>query len=161
MQAAVLLEFGAELQVTELELDQPWPDEVVVATAASGLCHSDRLAQAGHSPRAPTVPIVLGHEVAGVVEAVGERVTSVRPGDHVVACAAAFCGWCQWCQRGQQQHCEAMPRPRPPAPPPRLSLHRREVQAFVGIGGFASRLLLHERAVVKIPEAMPLDLAAL
>jgi S-(hydroxymethyl)glutathione dehydrogenase/alcohol dehydrogenase len=166
VQAAVLAEFGTELQVTELELDQPEPDEVVVATAASGLCHSDRLAQAGHSPRAPTVPVVLGHEVAGIIEAVGGRVTSVAPGDPVVACAAAFCGWCQWCQRGQQQHCEAMHRARPPGRPPRLHwprLHWRggEVAAFVGIGGFASRLLLHERAVVKIPAAMPLDRAAL
>jgi S-(hydroxymethyl)glutathione dehydrogenase/alcohol dehydrogenase len=162
MRAAVLPEFGAELQVTELTLDQPWPEEVVVASVASGLCHSDRLAQAGHSPRAPAVPIVLGHEVAGVVEAVGERVTSVCPGDPVVACAAPFCGWCQWCQRGQQQHCEAMPRSRPSGSPPRLRLaHGGEVRAFVGIGGFASHLLLHERAVVKIPEAMPLDRAAL
>jgi S-(hydroxymethyl)glutathione dehydrogenase / alcohol dehydrogenase len=161
VQAAVLAEFGAKLRLAELEVDRPWPDEVVVATAASGLCHSDRLAQAGQSPRARAVPVVLGHEVAGVVEAVGERVTGVRPGDPVVACAAASCGRCQWCARGQEQHCESMHRARPPGSPPRLSLAGVGVEAFVGIGGFASRLLLHERALVRIPATMPLDRAAL
>ena len=161
MQAAVLREFGADLSMVEVELDLTRPDEVLVHTVAAGLCHSDRMAQRGDSPRAPTVPVLLGHEAAGIVDAVGAQVTAVRPGDKVVVCAAAFCGMCEWCQRGLQQHCEAMSRSRPVGSPPRLSLNGTPVAAFVGLGTFATQLLVHERAVVKIPDEMPLDRAAL
>jgi S-(hydroxymethyl)glutathione dehydrogenase / alcohol dehydrogenase len=161
MQAAVLRQYGAQLSVVEMELDRPLAQEVVVRTAASGLCHSDRLAQRGDSPRARTLPVVLGHEAAGIVESVGEQVTTVRPGDRVVACAASFCGMCEWCQRGLQQHCDAMNRSRPAGSRPRLSCAGVPIAAFVGLGGFAAQMLVHERAVVKIPDEMPLDRAAL
>jgi S-(hydroxymethyl)glutathione dehydrogenase / alcohol dehydrogenase len=160
VRAALLQEFRAELSLVDVEHDLPAEDEVVVRTVASGVCHSDRLAQRGDSPRAPTVPVLLGHEVAGVVESVGDRVSLVRPGDKVVGCAASFCGLCEWCQRGLQQHCTAMSRSRPVGSRPRLTFAGQPVDAFVGLGGFAERLLVNERAVVSIPDEMPLDRAA-
>lgn len=161
MQAAVLRQYGARLSVLDLKLGRPLPDEVVVRVVASGLCHSDGLAQRGDSPRARALPLVLGHEAAGIIELVGERVSTVCPGDRVVACAAAFCGMCEWCQRGLQQHCESTSRSRPAGSPPRLSLDGTPVDAFVGLGAFASQMLIHERAVIRVPDDMPLDRAAL
>jgi S-(hydroxymethyl)glutathione dehydrogenase/alcohol dehydrogenase len=161
IQAAVLEEFGKPLVLAELQIDAPAPDEVLIRTAASGICHSDRTAQQGDNPRSPSPPVVLGHEAAGIVESVGVGVTSVRPGDKVVTCAAAACGACEWCQRGLQQHCEFPLRSRRAGEPPRLTRNGNPVAAFVGLGGFASHMLVHERAVVKIPDEMPLDRAAL
>ena len=79
--AAVLEAFGEPLVVQQIELDAPAPHEVVVRTAACGICHSDRSAQEGNSPRAPRVPVVLGHEASGIVDSVGTLVRAVAPGD--------------------------------------------------------------------------------
>jgi S-(hydroxymethyl)glutathione dehydrogenase / alcohol dehydrogenase len=158
--AAVLEGFGEPLVVREVELDSPGRHEVVVRTAACGICHSDRSAQAGDSPRAPRVPIVLGHEASGIVERVGAEVSRVGPGDPVVACAAAPCGVCSWCRRGLEQHCESPLRARPAGEGPRLTRAGEAVDAFVGVGGFATQMLLHERALVRIPDDMPLERAA-
>lgn len=158
--AAVLEAFGEPLVLRDVELDAPGPCEVIVRTAACGICHSDRSAQAGDSPRAPRVPAVLGHEASGIVESVGADVSTVRPGDPVVTCAAASCGVCSWCQRGQEQHCESPLRARPAGEAPRLTRDGEEVDTFVGVGGFATQMLLHERALVRIPDDMPLDRAA-
>jgi S-(hydroxymethyl)glutathione dehydrogenase/alcohol dehydrogenase len=95
------------------------------------------------------------------VERVGSEVTNVRAGDPVVACAAAACGACSWCRRGLEQHCESPLRARAAGEEPRLTHNGHAVRTFVGVGGFSTHMLLHERALVRIPEAMPLDRAAM
>jgi S-(hydroxymethyl)glutathione dehydrogenase/alcohol dehydrogenase len=159
MKAAVLHKFNSDLVIEDVDISAPARDEVVVRTVASGVCHSDRTMQLGAQPL--PLPLLLGHEAAGVVEEVGADVTYVAPGDHVVLCASAFCGVCKWCMRGELQHCENKKRARAAGEPPRLSLWDKGVEPFVGLGGFAEQLLVHERTVVKIPDEMPLDRAAL
>lgn len=158
MKAAVLHEFSSDLVVEDVEVSDPAPDEVLVRTVASGVCHTDRTMQLGANPL--PLPLLLGHEVSGVVEAVGRDVTSVRPGDPVATCASSFCGTCRWCQQGQLHHCENKGRARADGTP-RLRLGTDSVEPFVGLGGFAEQLLVHERTLVKLPDEMPLDKAAL
>lgn len=159
MRAAVLHEFGTELRIEDISISDPAPDEVIVRTVASGVCHTDRTMQDGANPL--PLPLILGHEVAGVVETVGRDVTYVSPGDPVATCASSFCGHCRWCQIGELQHCENKGRTRPQGQPPRLTQDGTAVEPFVGLGGFAEYLLVHERTLVKLPEEMPLDRAAL
>lgn len=159
MKAAVLRDFGADLVIEDVEISEPAPDEVVVRTVASGVCHTDRTMQMGANQL--PLPLLLGHEAAGVVERVGDRVTYVRPGDHVATSASSFCGVCRWCQRGELQHCEDKGRSRPSGQAPRLSSNGVPVEPFVGLGAFAEELLVHERTLVKLPSEMPLDKASL
>jgi S-(hydroxymethyl)glutathione dehydrogenase/alcohol dehydrogenase len=107
------------------------------------------------------LPLVLGHEAAGVVEAVGSNVSYVKPGDPVATTASSFCGHCRWCMRGELHHCENKGRARTPGSAPRLSLAGDSVEPFVGLGGFAEMLLVHERTLVRLPDGMPLDKASL
>lgn len=159
MKAAILHEFDADLVIEDVTMSLPEPDEVLVRVVASGVCHTDRTMQLGANPL--PLPLLLGHEVAGIVEAVGQDVTYVRPGDHVVTNISASCGQCRWCQRGEIQHCEDKHRSRAAGRPPRLSMGDAAVEPLVGIGGFAELLLVHHTAVVRVPDEMPLDRAAL
>lgn len=159
MKAAVLHEFGADLVMEDVSLADPAPDEVLVRTVASGVCHTDRTMQLGANPL--PLPLVLGHEASGIVEAVGRDVSYVKPGDPVATTASSFCGHCRWCMRGDLHHCENKGRSRPAGQPPRLSQRDTPVEPFVGLGGFADMLLVHERTLVKLPEEMPLDKASL
>ena len=159
MKAAILHEFGTDLVIEDVDVADPAPDEVLVRTVASGVCHTDRTMQLGANPL--PLPLVLGHEAAGVVEAVGRDVTYVKVGDPVATTASSFCGYCRWCQRGEPQHCENKGRTRPAGQQPRLSRNGEPVEPFVGLGGFADQLLVHERTLVKLPEEMPLDRASL
>jgi S-(hydroxymethyl)glutathione dehydrogenase / alcohol dehydrogenase len=106
-------------------------------------------------------PIVLGHEGAGVVEGVGTDVTTVRPGDHVVACLSGFCGSCAQCLAGHPNLCVGGAVARSASSPSRLSQLGEAVTAFAGVGSYAERMLLHENSVVKIDPDIPLDRAAL
>lgn len=159
MKAAVLHEFGSTLTIEDVSVAAPGPDEVLVRTVASGVCHTDRTMQLGANPL--PLPLVLGHEVAGLVEAVGRDVSYVKAGDRVATTASAFCGHCRWCQRGALQHCENKGRSRPQGQPSRLTQGDVTVEPFVGLGGFAEQLLVHERTLVKLPDEMPLDRASL
>jgi S-(hydroxymethyl)glutathione dehydrogenase/alcohol dehydrogenase len=159
MQAAMVRNYGEPLVLADVALSAPGPEEVLVRTVASGVCHSDRTMQFGAWDL--PLPMIPGHEPAGVVLATGSRVTDVAVGDHVVASAASFCGSCEWCMRGLLHHCTAKGRVRPDGEPPRAHIGDEPVGAYVGLGGFASQMLLHHRAVVRIPKAMPLDKAAL
>ncbi len=103
--AAVLPALNAPLEIRDIEVEDPRAGEVKVRMGASGVCHSDLSMQNG-TLMGPT-PIVLGHEGAGVVEAVGDGVTSVKPGDHVVISWVPQCGECFYCKRGQGQLCSA------------------------------------------------------
>jgi Zn-dependent alcohol dehydrogenase len=104
VKAAVLRQFGAPLSIEELELAGPRAHEVKVKLLACGFCHSDLHCQEGTVPS--SIPTILGHEACGVVEEVGEGVTKLKPGDHVIACWMVPCGRCFQCLRGRPNICE-------------------------------------------------------
>ncbi|MEI9987500.1 MAG: alcohol dehydrogenase catalytic domain-containing protein [Aliidongia sp.] len=95
MKAAVLHAVGQPMTIEEVSLSKPGPREVLIRTSVAGICHSDLHFADGAYPH--PMPCVLGHEAAGVVEAVGADVTYVKPGDHVVTCLSVFCGHCEQC----------------------------------------------------------------
>jgi S-(hydroxymethyl)glutathione dehydrogenase/alcohol dehydrogenase len=158
VRAAVLEKFDAPLVESEVDLSDVGVDEVLIRVVASGICHSDRSAHLGAQDR--PLPTILGHEASGIVERVGAHVTTVRPGDHVVGSASAFCGHCTWCLRGLTQHCADKGQARADGTA-RLTRGGAQVHPYVGLGGFASHMLVSERAVVRLPEEMPLDKGAL
>jgi S-(hydroxymethyl)glutathione dehydrogenase/alcohol dehydrogenase len=159
VRAAVLHEIPGPLVIEEVAVDAPGPREVLVTNAAAGVCHSDLHFMEGTyvSP----VPVVLGHESAGVVAAVGSEVTYVAPGDHVITCVSVFCGECADCLTGHPYLCHNPDVRRPADGPSRLTLGGAPVSQFGELGSFAEQLLVHERALVKIDPAVPLDRAAL
>ncbi len=159
MRAAVLNEIPGRLRIEDVAVDAPGPHEVTVRTAAAGLCHSDLHFMEGKFV-APT-PLILGHESAGVIEAVGDEVTYVKPGDHVITCLSIFCGHCEFCLSGRPALCDRVGVDRPNGSQPRLSRGGQPVGQFAGLGSFAETMLVHEHATVKIPEQFPLDRAAL
>ena len=161
MRAAVLPNGPGALETVDLRVDAPGDDEVLVRTAACGLCHTDLHLMTGDMP-GPPGPVVLGHEAAGVVEAVGRNVTGIAPGDHVVACVSAFCGQCAECGHGRTFLCERRRSlRRGGSDAPRLSREGSPVEQFAGIGGFAEMMLLHRNSVVKVSRDIPLESAAL
>jgi S-(hydroxymethyl)glutathione dehydrogenase / alcohol dehydrogenase len=159
IRAAVLPRTGADVDIAELDLAPPGPHEVLVRLRASGVCHSDLNAVDG-TAETPT-PAVLGHEGAGIVEAVGPEVTTLRRGDHVVACLSGFCGTCAQCLSGHPNLCTTGAVLRPDTAAPRLSQKGEPFRQFIGIASYAERMLLHENSVVKIEPDLPLDRAAL
>jgi len=161
VKAAVMRANRAPLQLEEVLIDAPGPGEVLVRTAASGICHSDLHVVEGGLPM-PS-PCILGHEPAGVVEAVGEGVTDFAPGDHVIGCISAWCGKCEQCLRGRPYLCTGMANlQRPLDAAPRLrSSDGSPLPQFANLSSFAEQMLTHERALVKIRADMPLDRAAL
>lgn len=159
MRAAVLHEIPGRLAIEDVAVDRPGPREVLIRTAAAGVCHSDLHFMEGSYFW--QTPVVLGHESAGVVEAVGDDVTYVRPGDHVITCTSVFCGECEECLTGHAYFCHNPSVRRPDGAPPRLSLGGQPLAQFAELGSFAEQLLVHERAVVKVDDDVPLVTAAL
>jgi S-(hydroxymethyl)glutathione dehydrogenase/alcohol dehydrogenase len=161
IKAAVCRKAREPLTIEAVEIDKPWGREVLVRTAATGVCHSDLHVVNGESRFPLDRPTVLGHEGAGVVEAVGAEVTTVRPGDHVVACLSGFCGSCAQCLGGHPNLCVGGAVTRPESAPPRLSQQGQAFTQLAAIGSYAERMLLHENSVVKIDPDLPLDRVAL
>jgi S-(hydroxymethyl)glutathione dehydrogenase / alcohol dehydrogenase len=160
MKAAVLHEVNQPLVIEEIGTKKPAAHEVLVRTAAAGLCHSDLHFIEGLYPH--PLPVVLGHESAGVVEQVGSEVTYVKRGDHVVTCLSVFCGTCENCTTGRPAICTNTDVKLPPGVSRRLEWDRPEqLHTFANLSSFAEQMLVHENAVVKIREDMPLDRAAL
>ncbi len=159
MKAAVMRAFNAPLQLEDIEISKPGPREVLVRTVATGICHSDLHVIEAGLPVPP--PLVLGHEPAGIVEAVGAEVTHVVPGDHVIGCLSAFCGNCEFCLSGKPNLCGGAATLRKPGEPPRLSKGAEVINQFAHLSSFAEKMLIHENALVKIRKDMPLDRAAL
>lgn len=159
MKAAVLSKVPGRLTVADLEIDRPRAREVLVRTAAAGVCHSELHFMDG-SWTTP-LPAVLGHEVAGVVEAVGTGVTYLRPGDHVVGCLTPFCGHCEYCMTGRPALCRSSDFARQPGEQPRIWCWDGPVHQFVNLSAFAERMLVHEHTLVRIDPEIPLDRAAL
>jgi S-(hydroxymethyl)glutathione dehydrogenase / alcohol dehydrogenase len=161
MQAAVFRKPHEPLTVEAVAIDAPQRHEVLVRTVASGVCHSDLHLVDGNGRFPLGEPHVLGHEGAGVVEAVGEDVAYVKAGDHIVACLSSFCGSCEQCLAGHPNLCTGGIAGRAASAPPRLSqAGMRVIQGF-GIASYAEYMLLHENSLVRIDEDIPLDRAAL
>lgn len=160
MKAALMRSVDEPLTVESVVIDEPGPLEVLIQVAAAGVCHSDLVFLDGSYPL--PVPAVLGHESAGKVVAVGDRVTHVEPGDHVITALTAFCGGCVYCAEGSTHLCTGKAETRrDPAAQPRLSQGDEEVHQFLDLSSFAEQMLVHESTVVKIPDEVPLDRAAL
>lgn len=159
MKAAVFRAVNTPMEVEEVQIDKPASREVLIRTAATGVCHSDMHFFDGTYPGA--VPCVLGHESAGIVEEVGDAVRYVKPGDHVITCLSVFCGHCEYCLTGHMSLCQEPEVRRGPADAPRLSKAGVSLTQFANLGSFAEQMLVHEHAVVKIRDDMPLDRAAL
>lgn len=161
IEAAVFRKPHEPLTIEKIELDDPAPREVLVRTVATGVCHSDLHVVDGVGRWPLDRPIVLGHEGAGIVEAVGRDVTSVKIGDHVVACLSGFCGTCPQCLSGHPNVCSNSIVARKEGETPRLSLGGQPVRQFINISSYAEKMLLHENSIVKIDSDIPLDKAAL
>lgn len=161
MKAAILHDAPGDLVVEDVTIDAPIGREVLIRTKASGLCHSDLHVMDALLPI--PLPAALGHEAAGLVEAIGPEVTAVRPGDHVITCITHSCGGCTECLNGRIWVCERRQQlmVRGTDTGPRLRLGDRPVYQLGGLGAFAEQILAHESAVVAIDPAMPLDAASL
>ncbi len=154
MKAAVLWERRTPLVIEEIDIADPAPGEARVKIGVSGVCHSDLHQINRDTPSLP--PLVLGHEAAGIVEAVGPGVTRVKPGDRVISAFGMRCGECFFCVRGEHHLCAA------PVPQHvRISKDGRKLNPFLAVGSFAEYANLDARNLVVIPEGMPLDAAAL
>jgi S-(hydroxymethyl)glutathione dehydrogenase/alcohol dehydrogenase len=161
MRAVVVREFG-QVEVAELDVDEPGRGELSIRTTACGLCHSDLHAVDGSFPA--SLPMVVGHEVAGIVEAVGDGVVGFQVGDQVAVTSSPFCGACPACDRGDQWLCHrrgAPPLVRPEGEPPRVAEAGAGVSQFLDIGGFAERVVVSQQAAVVVPDAVPPEVAAI
>lgn len=159
MKALVLNALGHGFDFEEVDIAAPMGREVLVDVQASGLCHTDLLF-ATHD-FVPT-PSVLGHEVAGIVAAVGPEVTQFHVGDHVVGSLAQSCGSCARCLSGRSFQCQQPESTlRRPTEVPLLT--RRGVGLFqgFGLGSFAERALIHENQLTVVPKELPFAQAAL
>ena len=159
MKAAVLHEVDTLLKIEDVQIDSPGPREVLVRTGASGVCHSDlHFVEGKYSI---PMPVLLGHEAAGTVEAVGSLVSYVRPGDRVIMCLSVFCGHCDNCLRGRPVLCSRTDVVRSQSDAPRLTLNDAPVTQMAQLGSFAEQMLVHEHAVVKVRDDMPMEQLAL
>jgi S-(hydroxymethyl)glutathione dehydrogenase / alcohol dehydrogenase len=156
VRAAVLSAPGEPLRVAELDLPDPGPGQVRVRIAATGVCHSDLSLAKGTLRQA--MPVVLGHESAGTVVSVGPGVSGPRPGDRVVLCWAPPCGRCWFCREGEPWLCE---HSSDAATTPYASVEGEPVHPGLSTGGFAQETVVSERAVLPVPDEVPLEHAAL
>ena len=160
MKAAVLYEPNTPLVIEDVSLRKPQSREVLLRTAIAGLCHSDLHFIEGLYPH--PLPVVLGHESAGIVEQVGDGVTYVKPGDHVITCLSVFCGTCENCTTGRPMICSNTDVKLPPGEARRLEWDKpQRLHTGFNLSSFAEQMLVHENALVKIRKDMPLDRAAL
>ena len=159
MKAAVLHEVNQPLVIEEVAINKPAAREVLIRTAYAGLCHSDLHFIEGLYPH--PLPVVLGHESAGIVEAVGSEVGYVKKGDHVITCLSVFCGTCDNCTTGRPFICTNTEVKLPPGAAKRLSLNGKQLHTFTNLSSYAEMMLVHENALVKIGHDFPLDRAAL
>ncbi|MBY8822371.1 Zn-dependent alcohol dehydrogenase [Sphingomonas colocasiae] len=158
MKAAVLHEAKTPLTIEEITVDKPGPREVLIRTVACGVCRSDLHFVDGAYPH--PLPAIPGHEAAGIVEMVGEGVTTVKVGDAVVTCLSAFCGHCEFCVTGRMSLCMGGDTRRKKGEPPRLSMGGAPINQMLNLSAYAELMLVHEHACVAIDPDMPLDRAS-
>src|SRR6201995_4660519 len=160
--AAVVYEPGKRIEIEELDLDGPKDRDVLIRYPHAGLCHSDIHIARGDLPA--RLPMVLGHEGAGIIEEIGAGVSRVKPGDHVVCSFIPNCGICRYCANGQQSICDwgatilegYLPGERFPITGP-----RGQYGAMCMIGTFSQWGVIHQNSVVKVDDDLPLDKAVL
>jgi alcohol dehydrogenase (nicotinoprotein) len=160
--AAVVYEPGKKIEIEELNLDGPEAGEVLIRYTHAGLCHSDLHVQTGDLEA--RLPMVLGHEGAGIVEEVGPGVTRVKAGDHVVCSFIPNCGTCRYCASGQQSICDMgatildgfLPGNRFPLTGP-----KGDYGAMCILGTFSQYGVIHQNSAVKVDDDLPLDKAVL
>jgi S-(hydroxymethyl)glutathione dehydrogenase/alcohol dehydrogenase len=161
--AAVLHEVGKPVAIEEVEVRALADGDVLVRIGATGLCHTDLEVAQGSLPR--PLPIVLGHEGAGVVESVGRGVASLRPGDHVVLSWNPSCGHCFYCDDGQPILCEPFNRHHPRGHlgdgRSRLTLGGKPLNHFLMVSSHAEYCVVQEAGAVKVPSEIPFDRACL
>ncbi len=155
--AAVLRGSGSALEVQTVTVDDPGPGQVRVKLEACGLCHTDLSVMQSVLPRSDAM--VLGHEGAGVVESVGDGVTSLAPGDHVIMTTTAFCGRCLQCIEGMYAQCERMPLNMGGNFP--FHFDGIDLMPFASIGGLCEYTVVAENTAIKIPDDIPLVSASL
>jgi S-(hydroxymethyl)glutathione dehydrogenase/alcohol dehydrogenase len=164
MRAAVLEEFAKPLNVQEVDLADPKDGEALVRLVACGVCHTDMYTASGVDPSG-YAPTVLGHEGAGVVEAVGPGVTSLEPGDHVVTLFSPQCGECAHCVDERTNLCLAIREQQNkgylPDGTTRLSRDGDDIRHFMGTSTFAEYTVMPEIALAKVNPEAPLDRACL
>src|SRR5215510_1498443 len=158
MKAAVFHGPHQALTIEDVEIDKPMAHEVLVRVVASGVCHSDLHFVDGYYPFPE--PAILGHEAAGIVESVGPMVDEFKAGDHVIACLSVFCGRCDYCLTGRTHLCGSRPV-RPKDAPTKFLWQGKPVAQFANLSAYAEKMLVHQNAIVKIRDDMPLDRAAL
>jgi Zn-dependent alcohol dehydrogenase len=155
MDRGIVLSEVGRFDLEEIQVDDPGEGEVLVRIEASGVCHSDlHVVETGWAHR---LPVLLGHEGAGVVEKVGSGVTTPAPGDRVVLGWRSPCGACRWCARGDVRRCRTPPGVRD-------RLHRADGRALsqtLQLGTFATRTVVHSAAAIPIADRLPPDQACL
>ncbi len=161
--AAVLFEIGKGLEICDVEVQDPKEGEILVRMVAAGVCHSDLHVMTGHLI-GPT-PSILGHEGSGIVEAVGPRVTSLKPGDHIIPIWRLSCNTCEHCTDARPALCEEGMEIRMSGRfhdgTTRFKLKGEEIKHFMGVSTFSEYSVMSERQALKIPKDFPLDIACL
>lgn len=163
VQAAILTQPGTPLEITDLTLQEPMHGEVLVKLAASGVCHSDYHLISGATKH--PLPVVLGHEGAGIVEAVGTGVTRVKVGDYIVLNWAPACGTCFYCLHDKPNLCETFTGPIWAGTmlngTPRLYQDGRPVYHYCGLATFAQYTVVPQESCITVRQDVPLKVAAL
>jgi S-(hydroxymethyl)glutathione dehydrogenase/alcohol dehydrogenase len=165
--AAVLWGVGEDWKIEDVELDEPKATDVLVKVMAAGMCHSDEHAVTGDLPLG--LPVIGGHEGAGIVEAVGPGVTTVAPGDHVSVSFIPSCGRCKWCSTGRQYLCNegaklfdiGMMSDGREAHHLTGPNGRQAVGRYAQVGTFSERMLVSENSLVKVEQDLPFHAVAL
>jgi len=155
MDRGVVLSEVGRFDLEEIEVGGPGAGEVLVRIEASGVCHSDlHVVETGWAHR---LPVLLGHEGAGVVEEIGDGVTTLAPGDRVVLGWRSPCGSCRWCKRGDIRRCRT-----PPGVRDRLRVaDGRALAQTLQLGTFATRTVVHAAAAIPSPDGLPPEQACL
>ncbi|PNW76217.1 hypothetical protein CHLRE_12g543350v5 [Chlamydomonas reinhardtii] len=159
--AAIAWEAKKPLEVRTVTVAPPGPGEVRVQIKATALCHTDAYTLDGLDPEG-LFPCILGHEAAGVVESVGEGVTSVKPGDHVIPCYQAYCGECKFCKHPESNLCVSVRAftgkgVMKSDGKPRFTVDGKPIYHFMGTSTFSEYTVVHEQSVAKIDVNAPLD----
>ena len=158
--AAVAVEAGHPLVIEEIDVAAPKAGEVLVQMVATGVCHTDAFTLSGDDPEG-LFPCVLGHEGGGIVVDVGEGVTTLSPGDHVIPLYTAECGQCKFCLSGKTNLCSAVRATQGQGVMPdgtrRFSLNGKSLYHYMGTSTFSEYSVIAEVSLAKISPAAPLD----
>jgi len=158
--AAVAWEAGKDLTIEDIEVEPPKAHEVRIEIYYTGVCHTDAYTLSGKDPEG-AFPIVLGHEGAGIVESIGEGVTSVKPGDHVIALYTPECGECKFCKSGKTNLCGKIRATQGKGVMPdgtsRFKCKGKELLHFMGTSTFSQYTVVADISVVAITDKAPMD----